>query len=783
MAKNVRTWFLGQLGLGNDGRSRRSRVFRLFLAASLVTVTVVFACVDRSVVHRFERRATSFPSRVYAAPYKLTHGSRIDVSSLLEQLQRRDYREVPQDPERSGEFRRDRNNWVIFLHAADMPDGRREAFPARLTVRWGKVRRIRNLLTKEALEEISLEPEQLFTFYADLQEDRRWISLSETPAALQRAVEAVEDRRFRRHHGVDLVGIARAMIANVRAGGVVQGGSTLTQQLTKNLYDPRKRSWARKVLETIAAVTLELHYDKDLILEAYLNEVYLGQRGPVAISGVGDSSRFHFGVDVSELDLPQCALLAGMIRNPGRYNPRRNPEEARARRDLVLRLMNEQDVIDDATLNAALAAPLGTKEELPGPSRPRWIEDYLAQEVRRSAPEAIPSRAGFSIFTTFDRGVQRAAARALSAGLARLERREETNDRQQLEGAVVVLRPSDGALLALVGGRDYGRSQFNRAVSARRPPGSTFKPFVFLAGFERAAREPDFAFTAASIFEDGPLQIRSGGQVWNPRNYDRKWRGSVTVREALEHSINVPTVRAAMAVGLPAVVDTAHRCGIESKLDPIPSLALGSMEVTPLEMAAAYATFANGGWRITPHGLESITDREGTSYETQDTRPVQVLDPDLAYLVTNLLEGVMKRGTGRSSAELGFAGSAAGKTGSSDGLRDGWFIGYTPDLLVLVWVGYDDNRSIGVPGGVAALPIWVDLMKRIGADGQAPFDRPRGVIKVDIDPTTGKRALAGCPRVVREIFVKGNPTSDWCEVHAGKQKRRGLWKKLFGKDE
>ena len=269
--------------------------------------------------------------------------------------------------------------------------------------------------------------------------------------------------------------------------------------------------------------------------------------------------------------------------------------------------------------------------------------------------------------------------------------------------------------------------------------------------------------------------------MWSPTNYDRKWRGAVTVREALEHSINVPTVRAALAVGLPAVVDAAHRCGIESDLDPIPSLALGAEEVTPLEMAAAYATFANGGGRITPHGLESVTDREGSPYGIPNTRPVRVLDPGLAYLVTNLLEGVMQRGTGRSSAALGFAGRAAGKTGSSDGLRDGWFVGYTLDLLALVWVGYDDNRSIGAPGGVAALPIWVDLMQRLGVDGQERFHRPRGIMTVDIDPATGERASKGCPRVATEIFVKGSQPLNRCELHGGKKKRRGLWKTLFRK--
>ncbi len=251
-------------------------------------------------------------------------------------------------------------------------------------------------------------------------------------------------------------------------------------------------------MESVGALALELHYDKNLILEAYLNEVYLGQRGPVAISGVGDASRFFFGTDVGALDLPRCALVAGMIRNPGQYNPRLHPDEARARRDLVLRLMHERDVIDGSAFHSALAAPLGIADETPGPNRSRWIEDYLAQEIRRIAPEAIPSRAGFSIFTTFDPRVQSAAEGALREGLARLERRVGKSDGQPLEGAVVVLRPSDGSLLALVGGRDYGRSQFNRAVSSRRSPGSTFKPFVFLAGFERGVREPDFNFTAAS---------------------------------------------------------------------------------------------------------------------------------------------------------------------------------------------------------------------------------------------------------------------------------------------
>ena len=743
-------------------------------------ILVVFVGVDRSIVRRFEARMASLPSRTYAMPFSLARGGRIDATVLHERLTGLGYREVAGDPAEPGEFRRDGKDWIVHLRTSVLPQGKREAFPVELRVRWGRLARIRDLRDDTRLEALTLEPEPLFTFYADLMEERRWTPLEEVPEEMIMAIVAVEDRRFLRHHGIDLIGIGRAMFANVRAVGFVQGGSTITQQLAKNLYGPGKRSLRRKLLEAAAAMALELHYDKDEILEAYANEVYLGQLGPVAISGIGDASRFFFGAHVQDLGLARSALLAGMIRNPGRYNPRRHVEQARERRDLVLRLMVEQELIDEDLAATAIAEPVGLGDATLSVERLPWIESYLENSMDPLGAESVPSRSGFSVFTTFDARIQHAAQAALQSGLARLEQRIGPDATDPLEGAVVVLRPTDGAILALVGGRDYRRSQFNRAIQARRPPGSTMKPFVLLAAIERARHDGDYEFTLASVLDDTPLELRAGGQLWRPANYDRRHRGQVSAREALEQSINVPTVRAAMDVGLPAVVEMARRCGIESELQAIPSLALGSEGVSPLELAAAYATLANGGLRARPHALLALVDRDGDRTSLVSTETERVVGADSAYLITDVLVGAVERGTGRSAARLGFTGTAAGKTGTSDGLRDAWFVGYTPEVLALVWVGYDDNRPIGLSGAAAALPIWVDLMQRLGVSDDDPFPRPAGIVRRKVDPATGQRATRRCPETRQEIFLRGTEPEQSCERHGGTESR-GFWRRVFGK--
>ncbi len=683
------------------------------LGGAALVALVAFVWIDRSIVHRFERRTTTLPSRVYSRPFEVARGDRLDARVLLDRLARLGYTEVRSEPEVAGQFKRDGDDWRIYLHSAMTPAGERAAMPVELGVRSGRLRRVDG----DRRKSFTLEAEPLGTFYDEVMEARRWTPLAEMPTDLVRAVEAVEDHRFRRHGGIDAIGIARALVANLRAGSVVQGGSTITQQLAKNLYGPGSRTLRRKAVEAVAAVVLELHYSKDEILEAYLNEVYLGQRGPVAISGVGDAARFFFGTDVRDLDLPRSALLAGMIRSPGGYDPRRHATEARERRDLVLGMMKERGDLEPAQLRTARAAPLGVAERSEVAGRSPWVEDYLAAAIEPFSPEAVPSRSGYAIFTTFDPAIQRAAQQALATGLERIDGRLGRSTDARPEGAIVVLRPADGALLALVGGRDYATSQFNRATRAHRPPGSTFKPFVFLAGLERARLERGFDFSPSTELDDAPLAIEAGGRSWRPSNFDGRHHGRVTVRETLEQSINVPTVRAAMDIGLEQIVSVAQRCGIESELDAVPALALGAEEVTPLELTAAYAALANGGSRVAPHGIVALLDREGEPVEVVEPRIERAVSKDSARRITAMLEGVLERGTARAAASLGFAGSAAGKTGTSDGLRDAWFVGYTSEVVVTVWVGYDDNRPLGLTGAAAALPIWVDLMRHIEADG------------------------------------------------------------------
>ena len=754
---------------------RRPRRALQLVALLFVLALVVFIFIDRGIVRRFEQRRSALPSRTYSMPFELALRDAISPSDLTGRLTDLGYRQVDEEPAKPGEFRRRRDIWTVFLRPGAMVPGESEGRLVELRFRRTRIRRITDLQTRKPLQTFTLEPVPLFTYYAEHMEERRWTSLDRVPQDFLDALEVVEDRRFRRHFGLDLVGIGRAALANAGQGKVVQGGSTITQQLVKNLYGARRRTLRNKLREALAAVALELHYEKDEILEAYVNEVYLGQRGPVAISGIGDASRWFFGAPAEELDLTRSALLVGMIRNPGGYNPRTQPDRALERRNLVLELMHDQGRLDEERLRAASAQPLhvvappSTNERLP------WAAAYLAEAVAPLGEDAELSRAGYSLYTTFDPAIQRAAGAALRRGLERIERRlAPSEDGAPLEGAVVVLRPRDGAILGLVGGRDYARSQFNRATQARRPAGSALKPFVYLAALEKAQQEDDFAFTLATVLEDSPIELQSGGQTWSPANYDHEFLGPVTARQALELSRNIPAVRVAMLAGLDRVVETLERTGIEENLLPVPSLALGAAEVTPLELAAAFATLANGGWFVEPHGLVALRDRDGNPKYLAPVEPQQVVDEHLAYLLTDVLRGVIERGTARSAADWGFYGTAAGKTGSSDDLRDAWFVGYTTEVLVAVWVGYDDNRTIGLSGAQAALPIWVDVVKTIGAENRRYFPPPRGMIESWIDPLSGQLAHGRCPDVVREVFVDGTEPHELCEMH-DTRRRRSLW--------
>jgi penicillin-binding protein 1B len=770
--QNEKSSASGRRRKGRHGILLRLAVFLFLIAA--VTLGLIYLDVGR----RFEARQEQFPSRLYSDSLELSEGQELPAYSLLARLSRMGYRKVDTGPTRAGEFVLEGKELRIALREFDYPEGRFPGDRVRIQFRGNRVRRITSLDSGNHLDKTRIEPELIATFYQEVQEERTWYPLEQFPQELKRAVLSVEDRNFYHHAGVDPRGLLRALMVDLTRHKAVQGGSTITQQLAKNLYANRRRDLVRKSLETAAAVMLEVRYSKDRILEAYLNEVYMGQRGPVAISGMGEAARFYFRKRPSELNLTESALLAGMISSPGLYNPYRNGKEALARRNRVLKSMVETGDISEKTYQASKGRELGVTRQRSANYRAPYLVDFLEEEVRRVFPDSPPSGAGLRIFTTVDPDLQARAEEALGAGLDHLERSTpalKRNPPGSLQGALVALRVSDGTILALVGGRDYRVSQFNRTYQAHRQPGSLFKPFVYLAGFDRAQADPTFTFTAATPLQDSPLELVSGGKPYAPQNYDRQFHGTVTVRRALEESINVATIRAATQVGLDHVVAMARRCGIEGRLPEVPSLALGTAEVTPLEMATAYATLASGGIRQPLSAIRSVTDRRGRVLEPERSSGSRVLSPQAAFLITDLLKGVLLRGTAASSSALGFSGVAAGKTGTTDDLRDAWFVGYTPELLALVWVGYDDNRALGLTGAQAALPIWVDFMMGSGRVTEEDFPEPEGMVREKVDPESGQLATWKCPEKTEELFIEGTEPTQRCELHA---RRHGWW--IFG---
>lgn len=568
-----------------------------------------------------------------------------------------------------------------------------------------------------------------------------WTPLSHIPPAVAAAVIAAEDRRFMRHHGVDLFAVARAALTNAREASVVRGASTITQQLARGLFLSRERTWWRKAREIAIALVLELRYSKSQILEAYLNTVYLGQERGAEVHGVGAGARHLFGKSLETLRLDEIALLAAAIRAPNRIFVE-SPELLRSRRDRVLEAMVKEGAVSKAAARAAMARPTRPAQKVAAVAP--WFMELVRAEVAQRGGEALGA---VHLVTSLDRTLQDAAETAVRDRLAQAERarRQPANS---LQAAVVAIEPASGQIRALVGGRRFGQSEFNRATRARRQPGSLFKPIVYLAAFEARSRE----ITASTIVADEPVVIPARGGAWAPHNIDGQFHGPVTIRRALEESLNVPAALVAQGVGLGYVTRVARAAGVRSPLAPVPSLALGTSEVTLLEMTTAFATIANGGLRVWPTTLSSA----GAVALKPLPEPEHVVSPESAFIVTHLMRGVMRRGTGGASARWGLQEVTAGKTGTTDGLRDAWFIGYTPNLVVGVWVGADDARSIRLTGADVALPIWADVMvKALRRTPPSPFTPPPGIVMTPVERTTGRRAC-GDEETINEAFRQGS---------------------------
>jgi penicillin-binding protein 1B len=596
--------------------------------------------------------------------------------------------------------------------------------------------------------------------------------LSEVPRSLVDAILATEDARFYQHWGIDVRALARALWTDLKEGEWVQGGSTITQQLVKNFYLSHERTFYRKAVEAIMAVMLEARYDKPEILEAYLNEIYLGQRGDMGVFGVGEASVLYFGKEVERLTLSESALLAGMIRSPRANNPQNSPERAQAARDRVLRRMATLQLIDADEAEAAMMEPVTSRPKARQAVRAPYFADLVRDELERLYSRDVLTSEGLRVFTSLDVEAQRAAEESLVAGLTSLDRRWAKAP-ERVQGGVIVMQPQTGYVRALIGGRDYGDSQFNRMTQARRQPGSLFKPVAYLAALRTEGPTGAPRYTPVSLVHDEPVTVATPSGPWTPQNYDKRYHGAVTLRTALEYSFNAAAVQVAQDIGVDRIVETARLLGLTTPIPAVPSLVLGTSEVIPIELAGAFAVLANFGTRTEPLVIKAVVDRDGVVLTRKDIAVEQVIAPEEAYLVTSLLQGVIERGTGRGVRALGFTRPVAGKTGTTSDFRDAWFVGYTPETLALVWVGFDHNRPLNLTGADAALPIWTEVMRRVTAtEPVRDFVPPPGVVLRKIDPATGLLSSRQCPDAITEAFLQGTEPTVTCT--AGKPPGPGL---------
>ena len=733
----------------------------VFLAISLLLSGWYLAT---HIEQRFSARRWSVPSRVYSDTTLLYPGQRINPDILKDKLGALGYRSVSHRPGKKGELQISPDAITIFLNDLKTPWNNRRGFPVRIAVSESTIESIVGTADGTVVPILELEPEEISLFFGSERERRQLISIQEVPGHLIHAVLAAEDSRFYQHPGIDIRGILRALFTNLRHGAIRQGGSTLTQQLAKNYFLTPARTLRRKFKEVLISLIIEFKYEKEEILEIYLNEIYLGQKGPVAINGVGEASYFYFGKPVKELNRAEAATIAGLIKAPNHYSPYLDEARCLSRRNLVLEAMHTKGWLSPEDLRADLKVPVKTVGYAVHGKKAPYFVDYLEQQISTLYhPEDLTSL-GLSIYTTLDSQVQAAAENALVKGLERLEhikpelRRDDPA--QKLQGAVIVMQPGTGYVLALVGGRNYTVSQFNRISQARRQPGSAFKPFVYLSGLDK--------FSPSEMLSNQPRTYRVDGKTWEPQNFEPVTRYTVSMRNALTMSYNLATVDLAMKTGLDHVVNTAHKFHFSTPLKAYPSLALGAFEVIPLELARSYCVFAADGVQPYPLSLKGVVDENGKTLEQKHLQIERLIPPQKAFMMNFMLQSVVTAGTARSLKNRGIFWPVAGKTGTTNDFKDAWFVGYTPDILALVWVGFDNGDPIFATGASAALPIWAELMNSIPQYiSEAGFKVPPGVEKRSICDVTGLLANQNaCPQPVDEYFLAEKIPTEQCPLHS-----------------
>lgn len=703
------------------------------------------------------------PSILYGRPTEIRKGEHLGNLRFAERLHRLSYRKVMGTPSIAGTFSEEPANIRIFLRDNGTEKPSHENGPVDIVVRNGRVVSLVSPAGTQ-LDSIHLEPEEIGRIMGPKMESRRPVTLSAISPFLQSAVIASEDARFYSHIGIDVHALGRAFFTNLKEQRFAQGGSTITQQLAKNFFLSPKKTIGRKLREAELALILELRYSKKQILEMYLNKIYFGQEGFRGIYGIEEAAGFYFSKQAKDISLEESALLAGIIRSPNRYALLRHPEAAKVRRNTVLARMRQLEMIREDEFHRASNAPVRIRPR----SAPAHLASYFVDYIQRITAEELGGeklyRTGYRYYTTLDPTHQAAAQEAVTRGLEAIEKTALPAG-EPLQAALVAVDPITGAMTAMVGGRGYGQTQFNRAADAKRQPGSAFKPFVLLTALSLSTQGKGDK-TLSTIVSGEPVSIPTPGGVWTPSNFDRKTYGKITIRKTIEDSVNTATVRLANDVGLTEVLKTARAVGITSPLSPVPSMALGSFEVTPVELAYAYTTIASGGIRFDPFPLFSVTTADGDIIIAKKVHQERALDPRAAYLTGYALEGVLERGTAKSAKTLGIYFPASGKTGTTDGNRDSWFVGYTPDVVCAVWVGYDSGADTGLTGARGALHIWARFLRALyPQSGPLALARPEGVETAVIDPESGYLATAACPQTLREAYLTGTAPKETCPRH------------------
>ena len=737
----------------------------IFVVFSIISI-YFYISFSRMIDARLAGETQRSDPRIFARPYEFRRGQALSPTQIVDRLNDLGY-SYRAKAEQPGEFTVGRDAVVLIPRAGDrrgqlvrLVFAAKRAKAAEPT----SIERLEIVGTKKTVDRVTLDTPLITALVTEARQKRRDVPLAVIPPVMVQAVLAIEDRRFYDHPGIDPIGIMSAAIDNVFGRKkYLRSGSTVTQQLVKNTFLTPEQTLKRKVSEWFMSVALERRLTKEQILTLYLNDVSLGQRGSFAIHGVQEAARLFFSKDVTNLSLSEAATIAGVIQSPSRLSPFNNPERAKERRNVVLQAMADSGFISQDAGDRACKEPLQMAARALDAEAPYFV-DYIGQELQEKYPKETGA---IDVYTTLDLHMQRIAQDVVREGLTHVDELLAKRKRQRAQAALIAVDPRTGDVLALVGGRSYNQSQFNRAIAAKRQPGSSFKPFVYLSAFERAAADGRTDLTPATVVIDEPTSWEFNQQTWTPGNYDGEFEGPVTLRRALALSRNIPTIKVAETTGYDQVASLWKRVGAATPPRPYPSIALGVFEATPFEIATAYTLFANGGTIKPLHAISRLISNTGKDVALRGDSPRTIARADTTFLVTNMMRSVLNEGTGAGARAAGFTQDAAGKSGTTNDLRDAWFVGFTPEVLTVVWVGLDDNQPLGLSGTQAALPLWTTFMMRaLGGRTSSGFEAPEGIVFVDIDRDTGRVAVPGCPRVFHESFLAGTAPTEPCTLHS-----------------